>query len=169
MIDCWWLRGVQSFDILEFLDHSWRMNTNSCVRERDWRDIHDKGWDKGFVGNNDIFILLTPVGASKNKGFENVDTWWGSGDVRINEESDLLTCNEWLINFQRVQFWYFVSTYRWRLEPVPVLVHLPLRSVYTRPVFHHHYWLLPQTKWCQHFLLLFQETSFWFWVCCLRG
>ena len=40
--------------------------------EPDGNSLHKKGSYKGFIGNRDFFLLLTPVGASK--GFKNVDT-----------------------------------------------------------------------------------------------
>ena len=40
--------------------------------------MHEKGPDKGLIGDNYGFLLLIPVGTSK--GFDNVDTGWGTGD-----------------------------------------------------------------------------------------
>ena len=44
--------------------------------------MHEKGSDKGFVGNQDSFLLLTPIGT--NKGFEIVDSGCGTSDDSIS-------------------------------------------------------------------------------------
>ena len=45
---------------LEFLDKGWL-----GVRESNWSCMHEKGPDKGFIGDEYGFLLLTPVGTSK--------------------------------------------------------------------------------------------------------
>ena len=34
--------------------------------------MHEKGSDRGYIGDKDCFLLLTPVGTSR--GLEDVDT-----------------------------------------------------------------------------------------------
>ena len=44
--------------------------------------MHEKGPDKGYIGDKYGFLLLTPVGTSK--GLEDVDTGWSPGDQRFD-------------------------------------------------------------------------------------
>ena len=60
-------------DGLKFLNKGWRV-----VVEPNESCIHEKGPDKGLMGDKYGLLSLTPVGTSK--GLEDVDTGQGSGD-----------------------------------------------------------------------------------------
>ena len=76
-------------DILKFLNKGWRV-----VGDPNGICMHEKGPDKGHIGDKYDFLLLTLVGTSK--GLEDVDTGI-RGEARMT--IDLTT---WALNLQDI-------------------------------------------------------------------